>query len=300
MPGKRRSKKPPKELTVRDLNHDTDEIISFTRKPEVLVHKFPHPEQPETFVHEQSDGSKIVYQTPTDQGPDVIWLFFGRSCLVGIVKLDNLPLRFESKQTCRDVWPTELTFPKTRRGQTSPSLEAKMSDGTEIKCSPWNPTVVYLNDSLWGTDMFWEPLDEDHGEFTSEELKAIRQITKRDSVAVHQGRNTKGADERVFRYLSDFTVVMYGPTRLTFRPEKAHLVKILCKKYWDSKGTHPWVHHTELAGTASRQQGYSYANPRYSFRPESPARQAGLIRMKGGSLCVNLEGFAAREDAGLR
>jgi len=68
-----------------------------------------------------------------------------------------------------------------------------MSDGTDVRCSPWCPTVIKFRESLWGTDMFWTPLEEEHTVFSAEELKGIRQIAEREGRPGLYGHGVKNA-----------------------------------------------------------------------------------------------------------
>jgi len=174
-----------------------------------------------------------------------------------------------------------------------------MSDGEAISFCPFYPSVIRFDDALWGTEMFWDPLLEQDIYCSFEELKAIQQIADREGISYERAKEVQDA-AGVFRHNSDFTKVLYGRASLCFSPEKAILVKILCENYWASDGrVSPWMHHSSLAGEASRLHGYAYGNPRTFFRPEDACRKIGFIEMNRGSFRANLDGFRALLDADL-
>jgi hypothetical protein len=45
----------------------------------------------------------------------------------------------------------------------------QMSDDEKFGFSPWDATIIDLDNALWNTEAFWEPLDEEHAQFTSKQ-----------------------------------------------------------------------------------------------------------------------------------
>ena len=182
--------KQPNKITINDEQGNPLKTICFTREPPKVLIKPSFPQEPpKVLIINPSfpqEPPKVLTSTslPEDRGAEVMWLFFNDRCLVGVIKLDGLPEKFKSKETCRNVWPSELisagycgTGERRFFGHIS---KMKMSDGEEVEFSAWNTTVIDFDDSLWKMPAFWKPLDEEHAQFSSEELDYIRNFTRQD------------------------------------------------------------------------------------------------------------------------
>lgn len=220
--GKPKTRK--KVILVHDRLGNTETNIEFSRL-EVLIRKIPPPVNAGACRQQHVDDDVRLRR------PDVVWLFFNRTSLVCVVILHSLPQRFRSKEICREVWPCELRIDEV----ASVLSRVRMSDGSKSGPFHDDPRVVVLDDSLWGTPSFWDPLYEESDAFMGEELKWIRELAEqkgRPTEPCTTARNEEKLRKGVLYAFDHFTLLRTAERNYTVaRPLALVAIRILMQQH---------------------------------------------------------------------